>query len=182
MNGGGDKLATTPESESPEQGTKAGKKRGKGKPAAVVKFGSATVPVYRSQSGNRVRFAISYYRDGKRHRQFFGTLDAAKKEARFVAQRIQSGLQHVTDMAPHERDACEAACGLLEGMGIPLVAAIEDYVRAREIAGAESLAAMASNYSKHFSKIMRRATVPEVVEELLASKEEVRCMNRQTQW
>jgi hypothetical protein len=61
---------------------------------------------------------------------------------------------------------------MIEGVGIPLVAAIEDYIRARKIAGAESLAAMASDYSKHFSKIIRRATVPEVVEELLVSKEE----------
>ncbi len=163
-------MATT-RGQSPEPaGSKASKQRPKGKPVATVKFGSASVPVYRCQSGKRVRFVISHYRDGRRLRRFFATLDEARKEARLVAQRIQSGMQHVTDMAPHDRDAYVAACRMLEGLGVPLVAAIEDYVRSREIAGTESLAAMAAEYSKHFSKVVRRATVPEVVEQLIASK------------
>jgi hypothetical protein len=31
-------------------------------------------------------------------RKMFNDLNAAKKEALFVAQRIQSGMQHVTDL------------------------------------------------------------------------------------
>jgi integrase len=135
-----------------------------------VKFGSAVVPVYRSASGRRVRFTISYHRDGKRLRQTFPSLDAAKKEAQLVAQRIQAGMQYVTDMKPHDRDALVTARQMLESLGIPLVAAVEDYVRSRKIAGTESLSAMAADYSQHFGKVTRRATVPEVVEHLLTSK------------
>jgi integrase len=135
-----------------------------------VKFGSAVVPVYRSASGRRVRFTISYHRDGKRLRQTFPSLDAAKKEAQLVAQRIQAGMQYVTDMKPHDRDALVTARQMLESLGIPLVAAVEDYVRSRKIAGTESLSAMATDYSQHFGKVTRRATVPEVVEHLLTSK------------
>lgn len=57
----------------------------------MARFGSASVPVYRCDSGGRVRFAISYHREGKRLRQFFTTLEAANKEARLMAQRIPVG-------------------------------------------------------------------------------------------
>jgi hypothetical protein len=41
-------------------------------PAATVRHGSASVPIYRIISGTRTRFAISWYRDGKRLRQVLG--------------------------------------------------------------------------------------------------------------
>jgi len=92
MNGSGDKMVTTREPDLlSAQKSKAQQKGHRGKPAALVKFGSAAVPVYRITSGKRVRFTISYHRDGKRLRQVFPSFDAAKKEAQLVAQRIQSG-------------------------------------------------------------------------------------------
>ena len=82
---------------------------------------------YRCESGGRVRFAICYYREGRRLRQFFSTIEAAKKEALFVARRIQSGMQHITDLKPHERDTFIAARKLADDAGVPLIAALEDY-------------------------------------------------------
>jgi integrase len=81
-------------------------------------------------------------------------------------------MQHVTDLKPHERDSFKAAEALLEKIGIPLYAAVEDYVRARTLAGTESLSVMATEYGKMFGNIVRRATVPEVVAELLKIKEQ----------
>lgn len=168
MNEGGDKMATNPGLNS---ATRSKTRRSKGKkkqgPVASVKSGSAAVPIYRTESKGRVRFTVSFYRDGRRMRKMFNTLDDAKKEALFVAQRIQSGMQHVTDLKPHERDSFKAAETLLEKLGIPLYAAVEDYVRARTLAGTESLSVMATEYGKMFGNIVRRATVPEVVAELL---------------
>ena len=89
-----------------------------------------------------------------------------------MAQRIQSGMQHVTDLKPHERDSFKAAVAMLEKTGIPLVAAIEDYTRARELAGTESLAAMASEYGRYFKKVVRRVTIPEIVAEMLLHREQ----------
>ena len=173
MNGSGDKMETTREPDLLSAQKSMGQQKARqGKPAALVNFGSAAVPVYRMTSDKRVRFTISYHGDGKRLRQVFPSLDAAKKEAQLVAQRIQSGMQHVTDMRPHDRDAYVTATEMLAKLGIPLVAAVEDYVRSRSIAGTESLASMATDYSQHFGKITRRATVPEVVKHLLESKEQ----------
>jgi hypothetical protein len=96
--------------------------------AATVRHGSASVPIYRINSGTRTRFAISWYRDGKRMRQVFRTIEAAKKEALVVARRVE--------------------------------------------AGTESLAAMATKYAKRFGSVASRATVPEVVEQVVASREQ----------
>ena len=65
----------------------------------------------------------------------FNDLESAKKEALFVAQRIQSGMQHVTDLKPHERDSFKAAESLLEKLGIPLYAAVEDFRACRTSGG-----------------------------------------------
>jgi len=171
MNTGGDKLVTNAGSGSaiPSKSGRS-KRRKKRGPEYVVKFGSATVPVYRMDSGGRQRFTIAYYREGKRLRQVFSSLDDAKKEALLVAQRIQSGMQHMTDLKPHDREVYLTARKMTDEAGMPLVAVVEDYLRARKIAGSESLAAMASEYSKHFGNLTRRATVPEVVAQLIASK------------
>jgi hypothetical protein len=80
MEAAGDKMATTHADPSNTVPHPPAPKRGKhGKPVAMARFGSASVPIYRCDSGGRVRFAISHYRDGKRMRQFFTSLDAAKK-------------------------------------------------------------------------------------------------------
>ena len=141
-------------------------------PIATVRFGSATVPVYRSESNGRIRFIVCSDRDGKRLRKIFNSLEAAKKEAQFVAQRIQVGMQHVTDLKPHERDNFKAAEAMLQKSGIPLVAAVEDYLRARDLAGTESLAAMASEYGQHFKKVVRKVTIPEIVAEMLLHRKQ----------
>ena len=134
----GDKMATNRGGASSKVRCK------KAGPFHKVKFGSALVPIYRTKSKGRVRFTVSFYRDGRRRRKMFNGLDEAKMEALLVAQQIQSGMQHVTDLKPHERDSFKAAEALLAKLGIPLYAAVEDYVHARSLAGTESLSAMAT--------------------------------------
>jgi integrase len=162
----GDKMATNRGGSSSKVRCK------KASPFHKVKFGSAVVPIYRTKSKGRVRFTVSFYRDGRRRRKMFNGLDEAKMEALLVAQQIQSGMQHVTDLKPHERDSFKAAEALLAKLGIPLYAAVEDYVHARSLAGTESLSAMATEYGKMFGNIVRRATVAEVVAELLKTREQ----------
>jgi hypothetical protein len=110
MNAAGDKLVTNGKGNPNDRSPKGGKAG----PIATVKFGSASVPIYLSESKGRKRYFIAHYRDGKRILKAFADLAAAKKEAQFVAQRIQSGMQHVTDIKPHERDNYVAAMRLLE--------------------------------------------------------------------
>ena len=118
MNGSGDKVVTKPDSGST---ARSRKKQG---PYLKVKFGSAVVPIYRTIANERTRFTLSFYRYGRRERKTFSCLDEAKKEALFVVQRVQSGMQHVTDLKPHERDSYKAAEALLEKLGISLYSAV----------------------------------------------------------
>ena len=168
MNAAGDKMVTNDKGiqNSPSRNGR------KARPTATVKFGSASVPIYLSESKGRKRYFIAHYRDGKRIRKAFPDLAAAKKEALFVAQRIQSGMQHVTDLKPHERDNYAKAVELLGELKLPLVAAVEDYVQARKLAESESLTSMATDYRKFFKPLTRRVTVPELVAELIAAREQ----------
>jgi hypothetical protein len=168
MNAGGDKMVTTGTAAQNPRPRKGGNKG----PCATVKFGSASVPIYLSESNGRKRFIVAHYRDGKRLRQSFTDLAAAKREAMFVAQRIQSGMQHVTDIKPHERDSYKRAVELLQSLGVPLVAAVEDYVQARKLAESESLTSMANDYRRVFKPLTRRATVPDLVKELLEARKQ----------
>jgi hypothetical protein len=80
---GGDKLVTNSGPASPPNPSALTdppptRRKGKrGKPVATIKFGSASVPIYRSKSGGRTRFTIAFHREGKRERKVFSTLDAA---------------------------------------------------------------------------------------------------------
>jgi len=81
-------------------------------------------------------------------------------------------MQHVTDIKPHERDSYFAAMRILDKTGVPLVAAVEDYVRAREKAGTDSLVAMAEEYGRLFRKVIRRASTAEIVAEMLEQRKQ----------
>ena len=168
MEPGGDKTVTTQDAESATRR----RKHKRGKPFATAKFGSAVVPIYRSTSEGRTRFTISYHRDGKRLRQVFSKLDAAKKEARLVAQRIQAGQQHVTDLKPHERDAYVTASQLLEEFDMPLVAAVQEYIRARKVLGEMPLVAAVEEFTRRSKGIKLGVKVGEVVEELIEAKKQ----------
>ena len=93
MNEGGDKMVTNVGSasavRSKTRGSKGRKKKG---PFLKVKSGSAMVPIYRTETKGRVRYMLSFYRDDRRLRKVFTSLDCAKREALFVAQRIQAGM------------------------------------------------------------------------------------------
>jgi hypothetical protein len=87
------------------------------------------------------------------------TIEAAKKEALVGARQIQAGMQHLTDLKPHERDTFTTARDLADKAGLPLVAAMEDYLPVRERGGTESLAAMATQNAKHFGPVVLHATL-----------------------
>lgn len=146
-------MATLASGKKPRNRLERGKQCG---PLTTVQFGSAAVPIHESRSKGRVRHCFTYYGDGRRLRQFFADLEAAKKEARFVAQRIQSGMQHVTDLKPHERDSYVRAVELLAEFDMELVAA-----RSRDGASRSYLANLRA-VLKRFSTASPRADWREV--------------------
>ena len=168
MNGCGDKLVTNQE---PAVCGKS-KKRKHGKPVASVKFGSAVVPIYQLTSAGRKRFILSFYKEGKRERRSFTNLETAKKEAQLVAQRIQGGRQEMNDLRPHDREAYRTVVDLLMPSGVPLVTAVQEYVRANELLNGLPLLTAVDEFSRKARGMKLGVKVKDVVEELLVAKKQ----------
>lgn len=91
--------------------------RKRGKPVAVVKQGSTSVPIYRGTCRGAKRSTLSFYHDSLRQRRTFGKLDVAKEEARWIALNTQCGMGGENDVRPQERESYLAAARMLEPMG-----------------------------------------------------------------
>ena len=65
MNEAGDKMVTNDTGTPIKRRRKGGRRGG---PCAKVKFGSASVPIYLSESKERTRYFLCYHRDGQRLR------------------------------------------------------------------------------------------------------------------
>ncbi len=153
-------------------------RRTRGKPVAVVKQGSAAVPIYRGTCRGAARFTLSYYHNGKRLRRTFGKLDAAKEEARLVALNIQRGMGSENDLRPQERESYLAAARMLEPLGLPLLGAVEDYVECRRRLGAMPLLAAVEEYLARHEGFEPGVAVPRIVEEFVETKVRDRARER----
>ena len=139
-------------------------------PLHQVKCGSVSVPIYRCASGSQIRYFICYYQGGRRIRRGFSHLDDAKREALLAGRQIAAGLEKATGLTLSEREAHDAAKKLLAATGIPLLSAIEEYVRSRELLGGHTVLAAASDFAERHKGVRADALVPDLAEEFLASK------------
>jgi integrase len=137
-----------------------------------IKAGSAQVPIYESSVRGATRFTIAFYRDGRRVRRSFDSLERATEEARLAARKIQQGLAETTDLRPQDRENYLAAVALLRGSPIPLVAAVEEYVRCRKLLGDAPLFPAVEEYLRRTRGVRLGASVAEVIKEFLTAKEQ----------
>jgi hypothetical protein len=106
-----------------------------GGPVALVKQGSAAVPIYQGECRGSTRFTLAFNHNGRRSRRSFGSLAKAREEARTVALGIQRGMPDENDLRPGERACFRAALDLLAPLGLPLLGAIEEHVECRRLLG-----------------------------------------------
>jgi integrase len=139
---------------------------------AVVKQGSAAVPIYRGECRGCVRFTVAFYRNGKRHRLTFGNLDAAKEEARRIALNIQRGMSSDNDLRPQDRENFRSAMNMLAPVGLPLLAALEEYLECRRRLGSVPLLVAIEDFKARKESFEASVTVERVVEEILLSKKQ----------
>jgi integrase len=155
--------------------TNAGKilrRKHKRGPFLEVRVGSASVPIYRSEAEGYPRFFVAFYRNKRRIRRSFADIEAAKREARKMADMIQQGRSHVTDLNPHERDAYATATRLLAPHGIPLVAAVEEYLSCRRILENRPLLPVVEDYVCRNRGVQLGVTVQQAGEEFIKAKEQ----------
>lgn len=141
-------------------------------PVAVIRKGSASVPVYAWNSHGKERYSIAYYHNGRRVRRMFRTLDTAKDEARIAAEKIARGMQADNDLRPQEREAYLAAMRLLAPYKIPLVSVVEEWVRCREKLDEVPLLPAVEEFLRRSRGVSLGVKVPQIVVEFLACKRE----------
>ena len=145
--------------------------RRRAKPEIIrIKSGSAFVPIYASKSDGATRYTVAFYRDGRRIRRTFGDLEKARKEAKLAADRIQDGMAVTLDLRPSEREAYHSAVHLLEGLKLPLVAAVEEYVKCRALLRGKPLMAAVDDYVRRSENVRTGAMIPELAKEFLLAK------------
>ena len=149
-------------------------RRGRGKPATVVKQGSAAVPIYRQECRGRVRFTVAFYRNGRRERRTFGNLESAKDEARRIALNIQRGMSSDNDLRPQDRENFRAAMNILAPLGLPLLGALEDYVECRRKLGSVPLLVAVDSFKTRMDGFEAAVTVERIVDEVLVAKRQDR--------
>jgi integrase len=132
------------------------------------------VPIYRGTVRGQARFTIAFYRDGRRQRLTFGCLNAAKDEARTAALNIQRGMSCDNDMRPQDREAFKAAQAMLADLGVPLVAAVDEYVKCRRRLGEVSLISSVEEHVRRTRSFTVGIKVGQVVDEFMAAKKQDR--------
>ena len=157
--------------EGMRDGTVTTSVRRRAKPEIIrIKSGSAFVPIYISKKGGATRYTVAFYRDGRRIRLTFSDLEKARKEAKLAADRIQSGMAITLDLRPPEREAYHSAIHLLEGLKVPLVAAVEEYVKCRSLLCGKPLMAAVDDYVRRSENVRTGAMIPDLAEEFLEAK------------
>ncbi len=115
---------------------------------------------------------MACYSEGRRIRRTFASLDAAIREAREAAAQIQNGLARATDLSVADRDTFRAAQAILQELRMPLLSAVEEYARCRKLLGEAPLLPAVQEYLRRTRGVRLGATVPDVVKEFLAAKEQ----------
>jgi integrase len=151
----------------------------------TVKVGTTSIKIYQSEgrlrpgdSGKHYdQFTLVYYDNGKRKRETFGNLARAKARAQQIAVLIERGERDVLKLTNSDRDSYLSAIRLLEPHGIPLHAAVSEYVSAREQLGGEPLLATVKEHVRKLHRVTDKK-LAEVVEEMLKTKKAAGLSNR----
>ena len=136
----------------------------------VVGRGSASVKIYLTPHGGKKYYTLSYWLDGKRKRQVFSTLPAAKNEAAIKAIAFTNGDLGAAKMTNADSAAYARAVALLQPVGAPLELAASEYASAVKRLGAVSLSQAVDFYLKRHPANLVPKMVKEVAEEMIQLK------------
>lgn len=144
-----------------------------------VTEGSATVHLYATPSGRRKSWTISYYLDGRRRRQKFSSLTAARTAARDIATRLAAGEAQVLAATPEDLAAWSRAVELAAPTGEPLESMAAEYAQAMAMLDGidprPRLADVVSDYLRRHPKQLVQRTVAQCVAELVEARRQDGC-------
>lgn len=138
----------------------------------VVKAGHAVVRIYReSHHGTKtgVMFTVAWNTPAGRKRVKFANLDAALVEARAKVHQLAAGRIEAASMTGDDRDELAAARKIAARFELPVMAALAEWSRARELTQGNVIAACEAWAARNSSPV-DRITVEAVVRKFLAAK------------
>ncbi len=135
-----------------------------------IKKGSVVASIYPTPRDGYDAYTLAFYRDGKRVRKIFPTLEEAKREGQAAVDALSRGEIGASSLTGDQRASYRRAVDLLASSGVSLELAAAEYAGAKKMLGDVSLIQAVTFYVEKSPKNIIKKTVPEIFEELCASK------------
>lgn len=142
----------------------------------VVTIGGKSAKITRhdkTANGQRYpSYRVRYWQNGKRLELTAPTIEEARKRAKDALKHDKSGSGHVMQFSPRESANITAAVEKLQGIGVPLLSAVSQFVAAhQQIKGEGTIAeAVAFFVSERERRELKPILAPDLVVEFLAAK------------
>ncbi len=118
-----------------------------------------------------MRYTVVWYEAGSRKRKVFDHLDEAKTAAGEIGVKLANGQQAALALSAADNESYVLAVKALEPLGIPLHAAVEEYVAARKLIGDRgALLDAAREFAERHNEKFRKVTVAEAIEAMIVAK------------
>ena len=135
-----------------------------------IKHGSAVVPIYKGRVRKWDCYTVAYHMNGRRVRRNFGSLEKAKAEAQLMARKIQDGKSSSNDLTSAQRENHLAAERLVAPFNMPLVSAVEEYTRCRQLLGDVPLMMAIQEFVRRNRGVQLGVKVPDLIDEFVKAK------------
>jgi hypothetical protein len=129
-----------------------------------------TVKIYRTNNNGHESFTVAWHGAGGRNRKRVATLAAAKREAQVAITAIANGHAKVLTLQDDDRLQYVAALKALEGTGIELKTAVEQFAHAHGLLGGCAEIAEAVRFYLKRHGTVEKKTVPVIVKEFLQER------------
>jgi integrase len=136
----------------------------------VVKRGSCAVKIYRDRKATGTYYRVAYHIGGKRHRLHHNDLEKAIAEAEAKAAQLSRGDIDAVQLTGRDRLVYGRALEAIRDHGLPLDAAAIEYSEARKLLDGVPLVDAARFYSRHHGRGIKRKSVADAVEAMIAAK------------
>lgn len=136
----------------------------------TVKNGNSIVKIYRHQNGKYVEFKVAFYVGDKRKLETFAEYEKARKRADAINDSVADKDVDALAISREDRILFKRATDAIAGLGLEIDAAAREYAEARKLLGATPLLDAVRGYLKRHPSNLKRMTVAEATEGLIAAK------------
>ncbi len=142
----------------------------------LMEEGGITVKIYQSRVRNKYDlFTLAFYMDGEFKKENFGSLDDAIARGKKIIRQLKGGEFDGAVMTSQDAKAYFAALKNLEGTGLSLESATKEIAACHAVLQGKVPPLVACrDYARRQDETVVAKTVPQVVTEFLAAKEEGR--------